>query len=368
MKKTKQLNNTSVILPAIGQGMGDYPWDENQISVLREGIDLGMNLIDTAENYDNGNSETIIGKAIKGIREKVIICTKFAPEHNSYNDVLTAVEGSLKRLKTDYIDIYQMHWPNPKIPFKKTMEAMEKLVCQGKIKYIGLSNLYLEQIKEVQKALDKNKIYSFQVEYNFFDRFIENNILPYCEKEKIITIAYSPLDQGRIIPEDNDKLKIFEKIAEKYNKTIAQIALNWLIAHPVVIAIPTANRKYIKENAGAADFEISKEDFNKISDLYNAKPSYIQVDKIEVSAEGQSNRMVYKTIEQAIENKLNFVPSPNDLAQYFKNNLNEEIKPVRLIKGEGDKYQLVEGRVRYWAWVIAHNGEKPITAYIRKKL
>jgi len=156
--------------------------------------------------------------------------------------------------------------------------------------------------------------------------------------------------------------------AEKYNKTIAQIALNWLIAHPVVIAIPTANRKYIKENAGAADFEISKEDFNKISDLYNAKPSYIQVDKIEVSAEGQSNRRVYKTIEQAIENKLNFVPSPNDLAQYFKNNLNEEIKPVRLIKGEGDKYQLVEGRVRYWAWVIAHNGEKPITAYIRKKL
>lgn len=370
MKITKKLNNTSVDLPAIGQGMGEYPWGKNQINVLRQGVELGMNLIDTAETYDNGNSERIIGEAVKGIRNKVIICTKFAPEHSSPDDVLRAAEGSLKRLQTDYIDIYQLHWHNPKFPLEETIGAMEKLVKQGKVRYIGVSNLYLGQLEEAQKALTQSKIVSLQIEYNLFDHFIEDKILPYCEKEKITTITYSPLDQGRIAPDEGDKMVALQAIAKKYGKSIAQIALNWLIIHPTVVAIPTASEKYIEDNASAADFELSQEDFNKISELFARKPVYVPVDKIEVTLQGQGNKKAYTTLEEALANKLNFVPSPSDLAQYFKDHPEEDIKPVRLIKERAGncEYSLVEGRIRYWAWVIAHGKEKPIPAYIRAKL
>jgi len=367
MKIKKQLNNTSIKLPAIGQGIGDYSWGDDQVDIIREGIDLGMNLVDTAENYDSGNSEKIIGKAVKGIREEVIICTKFAPEHSSSEDILKAVEGSLKRLQTDYIDIYQLHWHNPKIPLRETIQAMERLVKEGKIRYIGVSNLYLRQLKEAQEALSYSNIVSLQMEYNLFDHFVKHEILPYCEKEKIITIAYSPLDQGRIASDEDNRLNILQEIAKKYSKSVAQIALNWLIMHPTVVAIPTASKKYMRENAEVSDFEISKEDFNKISVLYARKPAYVEVNKIKVSTSGQNNRKVYQTLKEALENKLNFIPSPEDLARYFRDYPEEEIKPIRLIRNKNDKYQysLIEGRVRYWAWVIAHEGEKPIPAYIR---
>ncbi len=347
-------------------GMGDYPWNESHVATLKKGIVLGMNLIDTAESYDKGNSEIIVGKAIKGLREKVIICSKFASDHSSYKDVIKAAEGSLKRLQTDYIDIYQFHWHNPKVNMEETMEGLKMLKEQGKIRYIGVGNFYLGQLKEAEIL---GEISSFQTEYNLFDHFIEDKILPYCEEKKIITIACSPLDQGRIIPDDDEeKTKVFNAIAEKYDRTSAQIALNWLTMHPTVIAIPTVSEKHIEENAGASGFKISKEDFETISSLYSRKPTYAPVDKIEVSPDGQSNRMVYRTKSEALENKLGFIPSPSDLALYFSEHPEEDIKPVRLISDGKGGYSLVEGRIRYWAWVIAHNGQKPIPAYIRKKL
>jgi len=364
--KYKEINK-DLKIPAIGQGtagLEDYlskNLKDKIIKSLRFGIDLGMNFIDTAEIYGSGQCEEIVGETIKGIRNKVFIATKFSPEHNSYSDILKAAEGSLKRLKTDYIDLYQIHWPNPKIPIKETMQAMEKLVEQGKIRHIGVSNFYLGQLKEAQESLIDNRIFSLQVEYNLFDRSIENNVLPYCEKEKIAIIAYSPLNQGRTISNEKNKLERLEKITRKYRKTHSQIALNWLINHQNVIAIPKSiNEKHIIENASSADFKLSKEDFNEISKLYDEKPIFVEIDKINVSAKGQNNRKVYQTLKQAFDNKLNFVPSPADLGQYIQDHQEEDIKPVRLILNEkggfnrNSEYSLVEGRGRYWAWVIAH--------------
>ena len=136
--------------------------------------------------------------------------------------------------------------------------------------------------------------------------------------------------------------------------------------HQSMIAIPKSiNEKHIIENASSTDFKLSKEDFNEISNLYDEKPIFIEIDKINVSAKGQNNRKVYQTLKQAFETKLNFVPSPADLGQYMQDHQEEDIKPVRLINKNGE-YSLVEGRVRYWAWVIAHNGNKPIPSLIRK--
>ncbi len=367
MNIVKQLGNSSIRLPAIGQGMGEYQWDDGQIEVLRAGIDLGMTFIDTAEGYDNGRSEEIIGKAISGIREKVIIGTKFAPEHNSYDGVLKAAEGSLRRLRTDYIDLYQIHWPNPSIPLYDTVAAMEKLVSQGKVKYVGVSNLSLAELREAQSALNKDAIASLQVEFNLFDRSIEDSVLPFCSSRGITVIAYSPLDQGRIA-DGMARRTLLEKLAKKYNRTQSQIALRWLVSKPSVIAIPKAKSiKHLKENAAAADFDIDEKDIEEIGNVFQRPIVRVLPSRIRVSAQGQGNKSVYQTIEEARENRLGHTPSPVDLAKRLSTE--DALKPVRLIRNtDGDArydYQLVEGRIRYWAWAIANNNA-PIPAYVRE--
>ena len=372
--KYKKLGKKHTEIPAIGQGcMGiggylskDTINDDKDVKALRLGIKLGMTLIDTAEEYGDGRAEEIVGMAIRGIRDKVFIATKFSPEHNSYNNILNSVENSLLRLKTDYIDLYQVHWPNPQIPIEQTMRAMEQLVKQGKIRYIGVSNFYLKELKDARASLLENAIVSVQVEYSLFERNIENSILPYCESEGITTIAYSPLNQGQIAGDDK-KTKALEMIANRYNRTIAQVALNWLISHPSVIAIPKATSPiHIRENASAADFELSVEDFKEISRVFTQECIYTPTDRIRVIVGGRGNRQVYQTIEEALENKLGFVPSPLDLAQDIRKN--EVLKPVKVTRSTDESgkydYDLIEGRIRYWAWVIAHKGEKTIPVYV----
>jgi diketogulonate reductase-like aldo/keto reductase len=373
--KYKKLGKTHTKISAIGQGcMGiggylskDSLQDDNQLKALRLGIELGMTFLDTAESYGNGHSEEIVGRAIEGIRENVFIATKVSPEHLSYDALLKSAEGSLHRLKTDYIDLYQVHWPNPKIPVSETMCAMERLLKEGKIRHAGVSNFSLKELKEAKEVISEDEIVSVEVEYNLFDRAIENNLFPYCEGEDITTIAYSPLDQGRIASGDK-RIKVLQKIANKYNRTMAQVALNWLISHPSVIAIPkSTNPEHIKENAAATDFILLNEDFREISKIFAQECLYVPVNRIRVILGGQGNRQVYQTVEEAIENKLGFVPSPMDLALDIQKG--EVIKPVRVIRST-DKtsnydFDLIEGRIRYWAWAIAHNEKKPIPVYIR---
>lgn len=373
--KYKKLGKTHTKISAIGQGcMGiggylskDSHQDDNQVRALRLGIELGMTFLDTAEAYGNGHSEEIVGRAVEGIRDKVFIATKVSPEHLSYDALLRSAEGSLRRLKTDYIDIYQVHWPNPKIPISEVMRAMEQLLKEGKIRYVGVSNFSPKELKEAKASIFEDEIVSVEVEYNLFDRTIENSLLPYCESEGITTIAYSPLDQGKIASGDK-RIKTLQKIANKYNRTMAQVALNWLISHPSVIAIPkSANPEHIKENAAATDFVLLDEDFREISKIFTQECVHVPVDKIRVILGGQGNRQVYQTVEEAIENKLGFVPSPEDLAHDILRG--EVLKPVRVMRST-DKirnydFDLIEGRIRYWAWVIAYNEKEPIPVYIR---
>lgn len=372
--KYKELGNKHTEIPAIGQGcMGiggylsiDSHQDDNQAKALRLGIELEMNFIDTAEAYGDGHSEELVGRVIEGIRDRVFIASKVSPEHLSYDDLLLAAENSLRRLKTDYIDLYQVHWPNPKVPIDETMRAVEQLVREGKVRYVGLSNFSLRQFKAAQAASSENEIVSVQVEYSLFERNIENSILPYCESEGITTIAYSPLNQGQIAGDDK-KAQALEMIANRYNRSMAQVALNWLISHPSVIAIPKAtNPIHIRENASAADFELSDEDFEEINRVFTRECIYAPTDRIRVIAGGRGNRQVYKTIDEALENELGFVPSPLDLAQDIRKG--EILKPVRVTQSTDESgkydYDLIEGRIRYWAWVIAHKGEKAIPVYI----
>ena len=366
----RTLGRSTESIPVISQGcMGvggelsaDSTRDAEQIEALRIGIDLGMTLIDTAEVYGNGHSEELVGLAVRGIRSEVFIATKFSPENSSYENVLRAAERSLRRLRTDFIDLYQVHWPNPAVPIDETMRALEKLVEAGKVRHVGLSNFSVAEMREAMLAVPALSVAANQVEYNLFDRFIERRILPYCLAERVTVIAYSPLDKGRVSPGDH----LLREISLRYDKTPAQIVLNWLVRQPEVIVIPKAiNPVHIRENAAAADFVMSDDDACRLGEAFSAEPILLPTMDINVSDHGEGNRKVYQTVEQALQNELNFAPSPSELAADILKG--EPIKPIRVVlaDAESHKYELVEGRIRYWAWVIAHGGNMLIPALIR---
>jgi diketogulonate reductase-like aldo/keto reductase len=256
-----------------GKMSRDTSRDDEGIAAIKKAIELGYTHIDTAEMYGAGHSEELVGLAIKDFdRDSLFITTKVLPEHLRREDVIKAAEGSLKRLKTDYIDLYLIHIPNPEIPIKETMRAMDTLVGQQKIRFIGVSNFSVEQLKEAQDCTE-NKIANNQIEYNLLTRHsgmynvnIESEIIPYCQENDIIITAWAPFDRGRLLQEKN---KLLEELREKYKKTISQIAINWLIYKKNIITIPkSSNTSHLKENLGALGWNLYEKDIKKLDEEF----------------------------------------------------------------------------------------------------
>src|SRR3989442_1831974 len=199
-----------------------------------------MRLIDTAEMYGAGHSEEIVAQAIQNPTGPILIGTKVSPSHFEYDSVLRAASGSLKRLGVKQIDLYQLHWPNPRVPISETMKAMEKLVRDGLVRYVGVSNFSVEQMREAQESMSRERIVSNQVEYSLVDRGVEAEIVPYCRKEKITVIAYSPLAQGGIPRGKGGAFRTLDEVASTLGKTRNQVALSWLLHDPSVVTIPKA--------------------------------------------------------------------------------------------------------------------------------
>lgn len=270
----KELGRTGVKVPAIGMGTwgiggyfsGDSAGDDEAIRALKRGIELGMYLIDAAEMYGAGHAEEIVGEAIRAFsREQVFLVSKVSPENLHYAEVIKAAEKSLKRLQTDWIDLYLIHAPNPEIPLQETMAAMERLVETELVRFIGVSNSSASLIKEATSYLSHNDIVVNQVEYSLLNRSIERNILPYCAEQQITVMAYTPLAKSML-----SKFGFLREVGRKYNKTAAQVALNWLIAKEDVIAIPKAiSIDHLEENAGAMGWRLSEDDIEAISSYFS---------------------------------------------------------------------------------------------------
>lgn len=275
----KRLGNSEVEVPVLGLGtwgMGGFSskhlgGDEGAVLALRLGIELGMSFIDTAEMYASGHSEEVVAQAVGEAREKVFIATKVSAPNLSHEHVLRSCESSLKRLKTNYVDLYQVHWPNPKIPISETMKAMEQLVAEGKVRNIGVSNFSVQQTREAQQALSKASLVSNQVEYSLIERTIEEDLFPYCAREHITIIAYSPVARGNIAHGGKDeRWRTLDEIARRYQKTRAQVALNWLVVKDPVVAIPKAsNLDHVRENAGAVGWKLINEDRDRIGTVFS---------------------------------------------------------------------------------------------------
>ncbi len=252
----QQLGNTGVMVSEIGLGTWKY---RGGVEPLRRGIELGATLIDTAEIY---RTEDVVGQAIRGQRERLFIATKVSGAHLRYDEVLRAAEGSLRLLGTEVIDLYQIHWPDARVPIKETMQAMETLVDRGQVRYIGVSNFSLRELRAAQEAMTKYPIVSNQVLYNLNRREIERDLLPYCQEQQITILAYTPLDDGRLATRSRFRRsqgeRVLEQVATETQKTLAQVALNWCTAHPKVIAIPKSNGvERTVENCQASGWRLS---------------------------------------------------------------------------------------------------------------
>ncbi len=241
-----------------GKERPDYSRDEESVEVLRYGLELGINLIDTAEFYGAGHSEELVGKAIEGFdREELFIISKVWPTHFGYGEAKKAARASAKRLGT-YIDLYLLHWPGESWKkIEETLHALEELVDEGLIRYIGVSNFDLELLKRSQEAMRKYEIVANEVKYSLKDRWPETSgLLDYMKKEKMALIAYTPLEKGTLA-----KNECLAEIGNAYGKTAAQVALNYLIWEENVVAIPKAGSKaHLEENFGAMGWRLSKED------------------------------------------------------------------------------------------------------------
>lgn len=263
----RQLGNTEVMVPEIGLGTWKY---RGGVEPLQRGIALGAFLIDTAEIY---RTEHIVGQAIQGRRAEVFLATKVSGAHLRHDEVLRAAEGSLRQLGTDVIDLYQIHWPNARVPIKETMRAMETLVDRGQVRYIGVSNFSVRELRAAQAAMSKYPIVSNQVLYNLNRREIERDLLPYCQEQQITILAYTPLDDGRLaapaLLRRSQGLRVLEQVAAETHKTMAQVALNWCTAHPNVIAIPKSDRvDRTVENCQASGWRLSPEQLQRLDEAF----------------------------------------------------------------------------------------------------
>jgi diketogulonate reductase-like aldo/keto reductase len=250
----KELGKTGVRLPEIGLGTWQY---RGGVEPIRKAIVLGSSVVDTAESY---GTEEIVGEAVKQLRNRVFLATKISPRHFRHPDVLMAADKSLERLRTDYIDLFQLHWPNYIVPIEETMGAMEQLVDKGKIRFIGVSNFSVSQLRKAQIALSKYRVASNQISYSLVDRSVEVSLLRYCAENKITVIAYSPLAHGIDHIKERDPRGILSEVAGLAGKTEAQVALNWCISRENVIAIPKASSiDHVVENCDASGWRLSAE-------------------------------------------------------------------------------------------------------------
>ncbi len=260
--KTLQLPSGREI-PVLGQGtwrMGEKSSQKQaEITALRLGIDLGMTLIDTAEMYGEGGAEKVVAEAISGRRHEVFLVSKVYPFNASYQGVINACDRSLSRLKTDYLDLYLLHWRGS-IPLVETLKGLQHLKQVGKILDYGVSNFDTDDMEEAEALPGGKEIVTNQVLYNLTHRGIEWDLLPWCKQRQIPIMAYSPVEQQAFVNHSQ-----LQDIAVKYNATSTQIALSWLLHQDNVISIPKAtNPQHIKENRAALDIKLTAQDFQKL--------------------------------------------------------------------------------------------------------
>ena len=265
--ESKSLGKTNLTIPEIGLGTSRY---RGGVEPLRKGIRLGA-FIDTAEMY---GTEDVVGAAVGNSRDSTIIATKVLPRNLRYSDLILAAERSLRLLQTDYIDLYQLHYPNSSVPIAETMGAMEDLVDQGKVRFIGVSNYSAAQLAEAMEVITRYEIVSNQVQYSLTHRNVERDLLPFCQQHQITVIAHTPLDRGGLVAKSffrrRQALDTLQKVANEIGKTISQVALNWCLSRPSVVVIPKSDKaSRVVENCEASGWSMTPQQVRSLDEAFD---------------------------------------------------------------------------------------------------
>ena len=251
-------------IPRLGQGtwhMGDRPGSRaDEVAALRAGLDLGMTLIDTAEMYGNGAAEELVAEAIDGRRDEVFLVTKVLPSNASRRGTVDACERSLRRLRTDRIDLYLLHWRGG-VSLDETVDAFVSLVDAGKIRHWGVSNFDVSDMEALLQHPQGQGCATNQVLYNLARRSPEHRVLPFCQERRVPIMAYTPLEQGRLHDADG----VLTAVARRHDVTSMQIALAWVLSQDGVFAIPKAGRiAHVEENRAALDIVLTDTDLAEL--------------------------------------------------------------------------------------------------------
>ncbi len=359
-------------VPPLGLGLGgkfalDPSAASTHVAAVHLALDLGIRLLDTAEVYAEGGSETLLGRALRGRRDQAWIATKVRPEHLAKADLIRACEGSLQRLGTDRIDLYQVHWPNPAVPLEETAEALLQLHREGKIRHIGVSNFPVELLEQMEAALGAQPLFSVQSEYNLGDRTLEDRVLPHCAARGLKVLAYSPLDQGRLVAHAGCRAAL-TRIAAAHGTTPTRAALQFLMSRPGVVPIPSSlNPAHLAENARALTDPLPQEALARIDEECRIRVEAVPWTEIRPIPDPTGQHSVPLSLEEARRNPMGLCPSPLELAEEIRQD--DRIKPIRIAalpEAVGPfRYDLVEGRLRFWAWVLAFEGRRPVPALVR---
>jgi len=266
-------------IPALGQGTWQMAENRarraDEIKALRTGLDLGMTLIDTAEMYGGGAAEELVAEAVAGRRAEVFLVSKVLPENATRHGTVKACERSLRRLQTDHLDLYLLHWQGS-VPLSETIEAFEALVRAGLIRRWGVSNFDIDDMKELVALSKGDEVATNQVLYNLTRRGIEYDLMPWAKRFGLPLMSYSPIEQGDLL-----RHPALQKIAQRLNATSAQVALAWVLAHPGIWAIPKAGRpEHVMENYGALKVDLTPRDMAALDAAFPAPKRKIPLEMI----------------------------------------------------------------------------------------
>ncbi|HEX6999842.1 MAG TPA: aldo/keto reductase [Gammaproteobacteria bacterium] len=272
--RTLTFGPTGVAVPVLGQGTWNMERDGERevLAALAAGIDAGMTHIDTAELYGNGRVERLVGRAIAGRRrEELFLVSKVLPANASYRDTLAACERSLRRLGTDYLDVYLLHWRG-RVPLAETLRAFEELEAAGKIRAYGVSNFDVDDLEEAVSIAGEGRIACNQVLYHLNERSIEFAVLPWCRQHNVAVVAYSPLGSGDFPSPRTAGGKVLAEIGDRRGLTPQQVALAFLLQRSEGFAIPkAASTTHVLQNAAVGDVELAPEELERIDAAFPAK-------------------------------------------------------------------------------------------------
>ena len=346
-----------------GYFSADDTFLDEQTKLIEIAHELGVRVLDTAEVYGEGMAENIIGRLPKHIKNEMFVMSKFSGHRTSKKEICSALDQTLRRIKRHHVDVYQPHWPNPNFDLEEILDCLSELRKAGKIRFIGVSNFNRNALPPNRAA---NAPSFLQCEFNPVNQTQGLELLDYANGCDGIVVGYSPFQEGKIF--SSKHMHELEVLSKQLNCTVAQLLLSWVTSHERAITIPkTTSIIRLQENIKAASIKLSKETIDTVSNLLRIEVKLLdprQIIPFDHRLLDTSDRPVYRTVEEAIENRFNLSPSPKDIAAEIELNGGELNKPLKVRQDGAGQFILVEGRLRYWGWIILFGSHKAIPVTI----